>query len=253
MDELNIKKKVLPLIRSDIFQELIYSAIGCALFTFLFFLFPDEAWDYPYILAICGILTLTFLILLLIFNQVNPRNDFFKVNYKRNIILFSVFNYAGLCFLYFNTYFTTNGIMGDNFYRTAYVTKMANSGYPQDFIYKDLSPFIGPLYWYCLALFAILFNITPYRMLKLGMLFLAYAMPIILYEVWKKIYSKKIAFIISILSIIYLNDPYSPDHLIVALFIIPFILYYFENCTGKRFSLRNYLIAGLFGSIIFCT
>lgn len=253
MNKKNLKETLILRIKSDFFQEIIYSALGCGLFTFLFFLFPDECWDYPYRVAICGLLTLTFLIVFLILNQINPKNDFYKVSYKRNIILFSIFNYAGLCFLYFNTYFTTNGVLGDNFYRTAYVTKMANSGYPQDFIYNDLSAFVGPFYWYCLALVAKLFNIKPYRMLKVGMLFMAYVLPIILYEVWKKIYGKKIAFVIAILSIIFLNDPYSPDHLIVVLFIVPFIMYYLENCTNKKFSFRNYIIGGLYGSIIFCT
>lgn len=253
MNKKNLKDKILLAYNSDIFQEFIFSAIGCILFTFLFFLFPDKCWDHPYRIAICGIFTLFFFLLFLILNQVNPKNDFFKINIKRNIILFSIFNYTTLCFLYFNTYLTTNGVIGDNFYRTVFVAKMAYSGYPHDFAYKDLSAYIGPFYWYCLALFSMLFNIKPYRMLKLGMLFMAYAIPIILFEVWKKIYDKKIAFLISIFATIILNDPYSPDHLISFLLIIPFIMYYLENCTNKKFSLRNYVIGGIYGSIIFCT
>jgi len=220
MDKKNLKDKILGIFKSDIFQELTFSAIGCILFTFLFFLFPDKAWDYPYRVAICGIFVLIFLVILLCLNQANPKNDFFKINYKRNIILFSIFNYSTLCFLYFQTYLTTGGVYADNFYRTAFVTKMAHSGYPHDFVYKDLSAFIGPLYWYCLALIAKLFNIKPYRMLKLGMLFMAYVIPIILFEVWKKIYQIRIAFIISVLSTLILIDPYSPDHLISLLLII---------------------------------
>ncbi|MFX0137107.1 MAG: arabinofuranosyltransferase [Candidatus Hodarchaeota archaeon] len=253
MDKTNLKDKSLGIIKSDIFQEITISAIGCISFTFLFFLFPDKCWDYPYRVAICGIFTLIFLVISLCLNQANPKNNFFKINYKRNIILFSIFNYSTLCFLYFQTYLTTNGIFGDNVYRTAFVTKMAYSGYPHDFVYKDLTAFMGPLYWYCLALIAKLFNIKPYRMLKLGMLFMAYAIPIILFEVWKKIYQIRVAFIISVLSTLILNDPYSPDHLISLLLIIPFIMYYFENCTNKDFSLRNYIIGGFYGSIIFCT
>lgn len=253
MEKPNIKNKIFSFFKLDLIHELIFSAIGCISFTFLFFFFPDKCWNYPYRNAIIGILTLCFFIVFLVLNQTHPRKKFFKVNYKRNIILFSIFNYVGLCFLYFNTYFTTNGILGDNFYRTAYVTKMAYSGYPQDCFYKDLSPFFSPLYWYILALISRLFNIPPYRMLKLGMLFIAYLNPIILFEVWKKIYAKKIAFIIAILSVLFLYDPYSPDHLLSVLFIIPFIMYYLENCTNKKFSKRNYIIGGLYGAIIFCT
>ena len=180
---------------SDFIQELIYSAFGCGIFTLIFFFFPDKCWKSPYLSTICAILVLGFLILFLIFNQINPKYSIFKVNYNRNIILFSVFLYSIMCFLYFKTSFSTFGVQGDNFYRTAYITQMAHSGYPQDFAYINLSPFIGPFYWYCLALIAKIFQIKPYRMLKLGMLFLYYFLPILLYEVWKKIYNDKISFI----------------------------------------------------------
>ncbi|MFX1383552.1 MAG: arabinofuranosyltransferase [Promethearchaeota archaeon] len=253
MEKENLKDSLFQLLKSDFLQEIFYSAFGCGIFTILFFFFPDECWDLLNLSAICAIFVSCFLIIFIVFNQINPRNEIFKVNYKRNIILFSIFCYSIMCFLYFQTNFGTNGILGDNYYRTAYITQMAHSGYPQDFGYKNLSGFIGPFYWYCLALFAKIFYIKPYRMMKLGMLFLYYFLPILLYEVWKKIYSKKISFIITSISFFILFNAYSPDISIVLFFLVPFIIYYFENVTNKKFTKKDYIIAGILGSILFCT
>lgn len=248
-----IKGFLISKLKSDFFQEIIYSALGCGIFTIIFFFLPDRFWEYPYREASCLIIIVSFLLIFIILNQAKPSNNFFKVNYKRNIILFSVLCFSIVCFLYFKTYFTTNGVQGDNFYRTALVTQMASSGYPQDFAYNNLSSFFGPLYWYCLALYARTFNIKPYRMLKLGMLFCYYILPLLLFEVWKKIYSKKISFMIATLSFIFIFNAYSPDRMIVIFFIIPFIMYYYENCTQKKFVNKDYIIAGVLGSILFCT
>jgi len=253
MNNIKIKQNFFNLLKLNVIQELLFSAIGCVLFTFVFFLFPDEFWDYPNLDAFIGILALCFLFLLILLNQNNPKNKLFKVNYKRNIIIFSVYFYSITCFLYFNTGFAVNGIQGDNFYRTALVTRMAYSGYPLDFAYKGFSSFFSPLYWYCLALFARIFNIKPYKMLKLGILFLCYFIPILLFEVWKKIYKEKISFIITLITLISLFDAYSPDHMIVIFFIVPYIMYYYENCTKKEFKKKNYIFGGLWGAVLCCT
>jgi hypothetical protein len=158
-----------------------------------------------------------------------------------------------LYFLLFETSFGINGISGDNFYRSAYITQMAYSGYPQDFAYKGLSAFMAPLYWYFLALIARLFQINPFKMLKIGLLITYYIFPIILYEVWKKIYNKKIAFIITTISFLVFFDTTALDHFIGYLLIIPFIMYYLENFTNKEFTRKDYIIGGFFGSIVFCT
>ena len=154
-------------------------------------------------------------------NQTESERGIFKINYKRNIILFSILNFVGYLFIFYNSNWGYNGLAGDNFYRTAYITHMYHSGYPQDFAYKGLSAFYAPFYWYCLALIAIIFQIPPYKMIRIGFLLIAYIMPIILFEMWKKIYNKKLAFIITIISSIYLVNIYSPDHMIGALLIIP--------------------------------
>ena len=253
MNREKIKRKLISIIKLDLFQELIFAGIGCLFFFILYPFFPKRYWNKTYRNIFILILILSFLLILLIFNQANPKRNFFKINYKRNIILFSIFNFAMLYFLLFRTSFGINGISGDNFYRSAYITQMAYSGYPQDFAYKGLSAFMAPLYWYFLALLARLFQIKPYKMLKIGLLIIYYIFPIILYEIWKKIYNKKMAFIVTILSFFVFYDTTALDHFIGYMLIVPFFLYYYENFACKKFTRKDYIIGGFLGSIVFCT
>lgn len=214
--------------------------------------FSKTLWYKSYGTTILLILTLSFFFVFILLNQIGSKNKFYNINYKRNLILFAVLNFAGYLFLFYNTHWGYNGIRGDNFYRTAYITKMYYSGYPQDFAYKDLSAFYAPFYWYCLALIAILFQIAPYKMIRVGILITCTIIPITTFEMWKKIYNEKLAFVITIVSTnIYII--YDIDHVIAGLLFIPFFMYYFENCTEKKFSKKNYISAGLIGSILFCT
>jgi len=253
MEKEEFKGLFLKWLNLDIIQELVFSGIGCALMYLIYSFFPKQYWNKTYRITFILILTLSFFFIFIILNQEHSENKLFKIDFKKNIILFSIFNFAGYLFLFYNAHWGYNGLVGDNVYRTAYITRMAHSGYPKDFGYKDLSAFYAPLYWYFLALISILFQIPPYKMIRVGLLVTAFLVPIILFETWKKIYSVKIAFTITIVSSIFLTSIYSIDHTLGAFFIIPYFMYYFENCTGKRFTKKDYVLAGIFGSIVFCT
>lgn len=240
----------------EIVQEFFYAAIGTIAFQIIYSLFPRRFWDEPFRTTFCTLLILLFFIIFIVLNQSNSKTSFLKTNYKRNIILFTVFNLAILTFLFYRTEFGYNGLRADNFYRSAFVTQMAYSGYPQDFAYKGFSAFMAPLYWYILALIARLFHIEPYKMIKIGFLISYYILPILLYEIWKKLFNKKISFFITAIFFTFIVN-YSEiiwiDHLISYMFFIPFILYYFENFKNKEFIRKDYMMAGLLGALLFCT
>ena len=253
MDKKEFKDSILRVLKLDLIQELAFSSIGCGFFILLYNFFPNRYWDQIYRTTIILILTLSFFFVFVVFNQTDSNKKIFKVNYKRNIILFSIFNFAGYLFLFYNAQWGYNGLAADNVYRTAYITRMAHSGYPQDYGYKGFSAFYAPFYWYCLALISILFHIPPYKMIRVGLLITAYIMPILLFEIWKKIYPIKTSFVISILSTFFLVSIYSIDHTMGAFLIIPYFMYYFENCSNKKFTKKDYIIGGIFGSIVFST
>ncbi|MFX1383364.1 MAG: arabinofuranosyltransferase [Promethearchaeota archaeon] len=251
-----IKEKLTNLYRLDVFQELFYAGIGCLAFFILFSLLPRIFWKELYRNIICALIVLGFFIIFIIFNQPTTRIKIFKPDYRRNIILFTVCNFVILSFLFARTNFGYSGLSPDNWYRFAMITQMAEAGYPQDFAFKGLSAFMAPLYWYILALIAMVFQIEPYKMVKFGFLFSYYILPILLYEVWKKIFNKKRSFYITALFFTFVVNFYEIiwiDHLIGYMFFIPFFLYYFENYNNKKFARKDYLIAGVLGSILVST
>lgn len=254
--EKKLKSLVLRFLNIDIIQELTFAGIGCLSFLYLYRIFPNDFWDPKARNTFCALLILSFFIVYLIFNQPNSKNKIFKVNYKRNIIIFTIFNFAILSFLFYETKLGYNGISNDNWYRIAFITKIVNSGYPQDFTFKGYSAFMAPLYWYFLALIAIIFRIEPYKMIKLGFLFSYYLFPILLYESWKKIFDKKLSLIITIIFFTFITNYHEInwiDHMIGYMFLIPYFLYYFENINNLKFSKKNMIFAGFIGSILVCT
>jgi len=251
-----IKQKFTEIYKLGIFQEFLYAGIGCLGCAILFLLLPSFFWKEIYRNIICALIVLGFFIIFIFFNQPTSRKVFFKPNYKRNIILFTIFNFAILSYLFARTDFGYSGLSPDNWYRFAMITQMAKSGYPQDFAFKGFPAFMAPLYWYLLALIAMVFQIEPFKMVKFGFLFSYFILPILLYEVWKKIFSKKKSFYITALFFTFVVNFYEIiwiDHLIGYMFFIPFFLYYFENYNNKEFTKKDYLIAGLIGSILVCT
>jgi len=251
-----IKIKFLEFFKIDIVQELFYAGVGSLAFIFVFFFFPSGFWDEPFRNIIIALIVLSFFFVFIIFNQPNAKNELFKIDYKRNIILFTIFNLAILNFLFFKTDFGCNGVYQDNFYRSAFITQMSYSGIPQDFAFKGFSAFMAPLYWYVLALFARIFQIKPYKMIKIGFLISYYILPISLYETWKKIFNGKTSFFITASFFTFIANYLEiiwMDHLISYMFFIPYFMYYIENYLNKEFSKKDYIIAGIIGSILICT
>lgn len=226
MSNNNIQKLIKSLLKSDIIQEIIYTLIGCLL-SFLVFLFIPKRWYFTaylsfksrhYPIMFISILFLIFVFLFILFNQSNSKTHLFKLNYKRNIILFSIFNYTIHCFLFLLTNF------GIYFYKL----NITDSLFLKYFLI--CRPFY--LFNYFFLIFYIL-------------------LPIFLYEIWKKIYEEKLAFFISSLSIIFLLKPFFIDFIIVIFFIVPYILYYFENIKYRSYTIKHYIFAGIFGTILF--
>jgi len=252
----SLKISLLKICKYDILQEFFYSGIGCIIIIIIYNIFPKNYYfsanleqnQLPKIVLF--IIILSFILIFLILNQPYPRKKFFKISYKRNIILFSIFNFSIIYFIFFNTYYSFFGIGVDNWYRSAFITHMAKSGYPQDYCYKGLSAYYFPLYYFFLALIARLLQIEGFKMVRYGFLFMCYLIPIILYEAWKKIYDKRISFVITVLSIVTLQDVFQIDKLIVFLLMIPYFIYYFENYSNKIFRKRDYILAGIFGSFL---
>lgn len=212
------------LFKIDFIQEVFISLLGAFIFFLILLIVPKRllfargrSRDYPKIFL--SIIILSFLFIFILFNQKSTKIKLLEINYKRNIILFSIFNFATQCVLFF---FTKFGI---------YL-----------FTSKNLKFFLIDSYS----------NFRPFYFFNYYFLFFFSLIPIILFEAWKKIYDEKISFFISVISSVFLLKPFYIDILIGILFIMPFILYYIENIKKKVFSKRDYIIGGILGAIILC-
>ncbi|MFX1445365.1 MAG: arabinofuranosyltransferase [Promethearchaeota archaeon] len=256
LKENKLKDQIKNLFKIEIVQEIIFSALGILIFNIVYLFLPSTLWSMPYRMIFCALLTLTFFMIFIFLNQPNSKNKILNVNYKRNIIIFTLFNVSILSFLFFRTELGYNGLQQDNFYRTIFITQMAHSGYPRDLAFKGLPAFMAPLYWYILALISIIFHIKPYKMIKIGFLISYTILPPILYETWKKIFDEKTSFFITIIFFSFIANYYEIiwiDHLIGYAFFIPYFIYYFENYKNKEFSNKDYIIGGFLGSLLLCT
>jgi len=251
-----LENKIIEISKIDIVQEFFYAGIGALGFILLYSVFPKGFWEPKNRNTICALIVLSFFLVFIILNQPKSKKKFYRTDYKRDIILFTVFNLAILIFLFFRTEYGYNGLYSDNFYRSAYITQMAHSGYPQDMAFKGYSAFMAPLYWYILALLSIIFHIEPYKMVRIGFLISYLILPILAFETWKKIVDKKSSFYITAVFFTFISNYIEIiwiDHLIGYLFFVPFFIYYFENYTNKDFNRKDYAIAGIFGSLLTCT
>ena len=224
MNDNSRQNSLKSLLKADIIQEIFFSLLGSLIFILILFAIPNRllfarrrSKDFPKILL--SIIYLFFLFIFILVNQNTTNNKFIKVDYKRNIILFSIFNFANYCILFFLTKF---GV---------YLLKSNDL----KFVVIDSYSNFRPLYFF--NYYFLLFYLI---------------LPIILFEAWKKIYDEKTSFFISIISSTFLLKPFYIDVLIGVFFIIPFIFYYLENIKNKDFSNRDYIIAGILGSIILC-
>jgi len=253
----------LNIFRSDFVQEFLIIILGAYLINLAFKLLENKFFfsydeESPYPEVFCSLIVLTFFIILLIINQPNSMNKYLRPDYKRNIILFCIFNYIILYFLFYNTYFPFGNIdpNNDNWFRTSYIVHISNTGKIEDFAYKDKSGFYPPLYWLILGYYSRFFGIKPYKTIKLGFLIAFLIFPLLLYHSWRKIYREEYAFLISVFffsfiaNYIYIDEV---DHLLSFMLLVPYFIYFFENYNEKSFKFTDYILAGFIGSLLFCS
>jgi hypothetical protein len=173
------------------------------------------------------------------------------------VLTLSIYFVVLYALLYKGTNYGLNGHWGDNGNRLALVTKFREFSSPfQDWYFKGLPSFYPPLWFYVWGKLSWLLGFEGYRAIKIGY-FVIYALyPIGLFYVWNNLTSRKVAFLITFLTI-YLHDVHLDyvyyEH-ITAAFFIPWWLYYIEDIKSvENKTAKWYLLGGLLGALIFLT
>jgi len=153
------------------------------------------------------------------------------------------------------TPFGLNAYWGDQQFRIAMILKFMSFAWPTDFYYKGLPPFYPPLYFYLLSLYARLFSLEAYQMLKTGTFFIYLFGPGLLYYFWTKLVSRFQAFCITLAT--FIIQPVVifavPHEFLAGVFFFPWWLYFVEQIKVRRRGRLFALIGGLIGAAIFMT
>ncbi len=151
-----------------------------------------------------------------------------------------------------NTPYSFNGVFGDYGFRTSYITKFASNWRYVDFTYRDLPSFYPPLYFYVLGKISALLNIAPYKMLKLGLLFVVFILPFVSERLWAVVVGRRLSAPITFVLLI--NQLwFSPYEWLSLIIFIPWWLHFLEG-TGTQSSPTNrikwFAVGAILGGII---
>jgi galactan 5-O-arabinofuranosyltransferase len=150
------------------------------------------------------------------------------------------------------TPFGPGGLSGDQTFRTAAVTRFADSWHNQDFTAKGLPTFYPPAYFWVLGRFADVFGIEPWRMMKVGAVVTALVIPMVAFVMWRRVVSDRVAALASVVGIVVENlyEPYS------WLVVVAFVPWWLEVVCGLRRTDRapgNTVLLGAIGATMLVT
>jgi hypothetical protein len=150
------------------------------------------------------------------------------------------------------TPYAPGGISGDQSFRTAAITRFADSWQSADFTFQGLPSFYAPAYFWVLGRTANLAAIEPWRMTKYGTVLVALLVPLVTYLLWRRLVPDHTAALIAAVPLV-VDNFYEPYSWLVLFAIVPWWL---EAVHGlRRPGLRpgNPVLLGLIGAGLFLT
>jgi len=160
---------------------------------------------------------------------------------SRSVLLLSslaIYALVTVGLIFDGTPFSINAYWGDQKFRTAMIAKYLSFGNFTDVFYRGLPPFYPPLYYFLLSLYARVFSIEAFKMIKIGNLLIYLFGPFILYFLWKRLVSPLQAFLITFFTFLFcslgkITPLVSPHAFIGNTVFIPWWLYYIERVKNS--------------------
>ena len=153
----------------------------------------------------------------------------------------SIFGVIVVALIFDGSPFGMNAYWGDQKFRIAMILKFINFGWFTDFYYKGLPSFYPPVYFFLLSLYAKIFSLDAYKMIKIGSMLTFLFGPILLYFFWKKIVSSYRAFFITVGGFLFCTTSihfqlFSPHAYIANLFFIPWFIFWCFAGSVTRYA-----------------
>jgi galactan 5-O-arabinofuranosyltransferase len=150
------------------------------------------------------------------------------------------------------TPYAPGGLAGDQSFRTAAITRFADSWQNADFTFQGLPSFYAPAYFWVLGRTADLAGIEPWRMVKLGTILSTLVVPVVAYLLWRRLVPVHVAALLSVVPLV-VENTYEPYSWLVMVAIVP---WWVEAVHGRRRPDRspgNPVLLGLIGALLFVT
>jgi galactan 5-O-arabinofuranosyltransferase len=147
------------------------------------------------------------------------------------------------------TPFGLGGLAGDQTFRTAAVTRFADSWHNADFTFQGLPSFYAPAYFWVLGRTADLAGIEPWRIVKYGTVAVALLVPLVSYLLWRRLVPIHVAVLLSAVPLL-VDNVYETYSWLVMVAIVPWWL---EAVHGLRRPRGHPVLLGLVGALLFLT
>ena len=150
------------------------------------------------------------------------------------------------------TPYAPGGIDSDQSFRTAAITRYADTWRTVDFTYRGLPAFYPPAYFWVLGRLADLTGAEPWRMAKPGAVAVALLVPLVTYLLWRRLVPGTTAALVAVVPLV-VSSVFEPYAWLVLFAIVPWWL---EVVAGVRRAGRppgNPLLLGVVGAVLFLT
>ncbi|MDG4786790.1 arabinofuranosyltransferase [Micromonospora sp. WMMD1102] len=148
------------------------------------------------------------------------------------------------------TPFDLYALDGDQLFRTAAVTRFADSWWGGDYTYRDLPAYYAPTYFWLLGRVADLAGTAPWHMLKYGTVAVSFLTPIVSYLLWRRVVPPRVAALVSAVPLIVpgLAETYA---WIVLVAFVPWWLQVGHDLTRPGLRRWSPLVLGAIGAVLF--
>lgn len=150
------------------------------------------------------------------------------------------------------TDFGPGGLANDQSFRTAAVTRFADSWHNADYTMRGLPSFYPPSYFWVLGRMSHVLGVEPWRMLKIGALMTALLVPTLAFVLWRRIVPDRIAALFAIV-VILVNNFYEPYSWLVIVAIVPWWLEAVHGLRRDGAPPGNPVALGIIGAVLFMT
>jgi hypothetical protein len=150
------------------------------------------------------------------------------------------------------TPYAPGGLASDQSFRTAAITRFADTWHNADFTFQGLPSFYAPAYFWVLGRTADLAGTEPWRMAKYGTVAAALLVPVVSYLLWRRLVPIHVAALLAVVPLV-AENMYEPYSWLVVTAIVPWWLAAVHGLRRPDRPPGHPAFLGVVGALLFLT